>query len=133
MRNTTNRDARLAHIIYRRYFMKSITELRNPRLREALAAVKAEIHGIAGEAARLIIYGSYARGEEQGDSDVDLMVVLPDDKATFQIKDKIRDAIFEIGYENDFLLSTMIVPVSIARKFEGFKVFASVEKEGISV
>jgi uncharacterized protein len=113
--------------------MKSVAELRNAKLREALAAIKKEVREIAGDGAMLIVYGSYARGEEQKDSDVDLMVVLPDEKALFPIKDKIRDAIFEIGYDVDFLFSTMIVPESYARKFEGFKVFASVEREGIPV
>ena len=111
--------------------MKTIEELSNHKLRNALELAKSEIARIAGNGARLIIYGSYARGEEREDSDVDLMVVLPDEKATFEIEDKIRDAIFEIGYDSDFLISTMVVSESVERKFEGFKVFASVEKEGI--
>ena len=111
--------------------MKAIAELKNAKLRETLEAVKSQVRGIAGEDARLIIYGSYARGEEREDSDVDLMVVLPDDKFTLKIKDTIHDAIFEIGYDADLLISVLIVSESIERKFKGFKVFASVEKEGV--
>lgn len=113
--------------------MNTIAALQNPSLRHALEQIKAKILKIAGDDIQLIVFGSYARGEEQADSDVDLMVVLPDEKAVFKIKDAIRDAIFDIGYESDFLFSTMIVPEFYAKKFQGFKVFASVEKEGIAV
>ena len=113
--------------------MKTIAELKSAKLRETLEAVKAEIQRIAGDGARMIVYGSYARGEERDDSDVDLMVILPDEKYTFEIKDEIHDAVFEIGYEAEFLISIFFASESIARKFEGFKVFASVEREGVLV
>ena len=65
--------------------MKSIVELRNLKLRLALETVKKDIIDIVGDNVRLIVYGSYARGEEREDSDVDLMVVLSDEKKTFEI------------------------------------------------
>ena len=113
--------------------MKTIAELRNAILRKALGAVKAEVVRIAGEDARLIIYGSYARGEEREDSDVDIMVILPDEVASEEIEDIVWNAIFEVGYETDFLLSAIIVSESQVKKFEGFKVFGSVEKEGVPI
>ena len=113
--------------------MKTITELRNKKLREALAAVKEQVGRIVGGGARLIIYGSYARGEEREDSDVDLMVVLQDEKATFEIDDSIRNVIYDAGFELDMHFSVMVVTESQARKHSGFMVFGGVEREGIAV
>lgn len=118
---------------WKRDGMSSISGIGTEKLRQALEAVKLRLCEIAGEDARLIVYGSYARGEAREDSDVDLMVVLPDAMFEFEIKDRIHDAIFDIGFDADFLLAPLIVSESIARKFEGFKVFASVEREGIPV
>jgi len=113
--------------------MRSISGIGNAKLREALEEVKTRLSEIAGADARLIVYGSYARGEAREDSDVDLMVVLPDAMFEFAVKDRIHDAIFDIGFDAGFLLAPMIVSESVARKYEGFKVFASVEREGITV
>lgn len=113
--------------------MKTIEELRNPMLREALEEVKTEVKRIVGEYARLIIYGSYARGEEREDSDVDLMLVLPDEKATIAIEDKVRDVIYDAGFELDMHFSVMVVTESQALKHSGFMVFGSVEREGIDI
>jgi uncharacterized protein len=113
--------------------MKTIGELRNVRLREALGSVNEEIGCIAGEGARLIVFGSHARGEERADSDVDLMVVLPDEMAVSQTMDSVRNVIYDAGLELDMHLSVMVVSESQAKKHSGFMVFGSVEREGIAV
>ncbi len=113
--------------------MKTAAELSDTRLREALGVVKTELRKIAGEEARLIVYGSYARGEARPDSDVDLMVVLPDELKTFEMEDKVRDAIYDIGFDNDFLFSVMVASESHVKKMQGFMVYDSVEKEGILI
>ena len=111
--------------------MNKIAELKNPRLREALEAVKAEVRRIAGDDTRLIVYGSYARGEEHEDSDVDLMVVLPDALKTFENEDRLREAIYDIGFDNGFVISVLVASESHVRNMKGFMVYGSVEKEGV--
>jgi len=113
--------------------MKTIEELKNANLREALEAVKAEVRRIAGDGARLIIYGSYARGEEREDSDVNLMVILPDALKTFEIEDNVRNVIYDAGFNLDMHFSVMVVSETQARKHAGFMVFGGVEREGIAV
>ena len=87
--------------------MKSIVELRNLKLRLALETVKKDIIDIVGDNVRLIVYGSYARGEEREDSDVDLMVVLSDEKKTFEIEDRVRDVIYDAGFSS---MSSICLP-----------------------
>ena len=48
-----------------------------PRVRAAIAEVRARLEALYGDRlARVVLYGSYARGEAGPDSDVDLLVVL---------------------------------------------------------
>lgn len=111
--------------------MKTIEALGNVGLRTALEALKDEVSRIAGAGARMIVYGSYARGEEREDSDVDIMVVLPDDNASFKIQDEVRNAVYDAGFELDKHFSVIVVTELQVRKHSGFMVFGSVEREGL--
>jgi len=113
--------------------MKTISELGNANLRKSLEAVKNEAQRIAGKDMRLIVYGSHARGEQRDDSDVDLMVILPDEKATYEIEDRVRNVIYDAGLEIDKHYSVMVVSESEALQHSGFMVFGRVEQEGIAV
>lgn len=112
--------------------MKTILDLKNEDLRRAVQNVKRQAQAIAG-GARVLIFGSYARGEERDDSDVDIMIVLPDEHSDFATEDRIRDMAIETGLENDFLFSVIIVSESQMIRFRGFKVFGAVEDEGVPV
>ena len=71
--------------------------------------------------ARVILYGSYARGDAREDSDIDLLILLPDKyegtefvKKKFAISDRLYDISLETGKE---ISPLVIVPkVFNARK-----------------
>lgn len=105
----------------------------NPKLNSALDLVKSEIVRIVGGDVRLFLFGSYARGDARDDSDVDLMVVVPDALYNPNLKNAVMDAVHDITFDTEFLFSLLIVSESLAARFKGFKVFASVEKEGLQV
>ena len=57
--------------------------------------------------ARVWAYGSRARGEAGWDSDFDVCVVL--DQVTPAIDRRIRDHAWEIGFENDRVITTIVM------------------------
>lgn len=57
--------------------------------------------------AQIYIYGSRARGDETGDSDWDVMIIMPR-AVTPQLKHSIRHALYEIEWDNGCVISSIM-------------------------
>lgn len=80
----------------------------------------------------IILYGSYARGDYNENSDIDLLVVLKHIKSIGNEINKIVDAIYDINLKYNALIS--VVPVS----YEDYKninspLLLNVREEGVLV
>jgi predicted nucleotidyltransferase len=78
----------------------------NPSKAGLLAACATAIRQVVPEA-EVILYGSVARGEETAESDIDLLVLVPQE-VTYELKQKLRDPIFALELEHDQLIALMI-------------------------
>ena len=107
--------------------------IRDPALSRCLAQVKAAIREAAGEGFRLVLFGSRARGQAGPYSDVDLLVILPDHLHTVEMRDRIRDRVYDFSIAGDFLFSVHIVPESVYLERQGWGTFATVEREGVVI
>ncbi|MFQ6034328.1 MAG: nucleotidyltransferase domain-containing protein [Sedimentisphaerales bacterium] len=56
--------------------------------------------------ARIVLYGSQARGQAGPESDVDLLVLL--DEVTAAKKRAIRDTLYEVGLAEDSVISAIV-------------------------
>ena len=79
---------------------------------------------------KVILFGSYARGEQTPESDIDLLVVLNDKNLeTGKEISAITDSLFNIGFQNNISISAH--PVSEVRfSTEPNYFFNRVKKEG---
>ena len=83
--------------------------------------------------AELRLYGSRARGDNDSESDFDILVVVPG--LTKELKDTIRDIVWEKGFDNDMFISALIVnkqdwyesPLRVS------PIKKSIEREGVSL
>ena len=78
----------------------------SPDKANLLKACKAAIRRVVPDA-EVILYGSVARGEETPESDIDLLVLVPQE-VTYQLERAIRDQVYEIELESDQIISVIV-------------------------
>ena len=105
----------------------------DPELASVLIEIKEAVKGVIGDDFRLFLFGSRARGDHEADSDVDLMVTIPDELYTAEMRHDIRYAVYDFSHRTDYIFSVMVASESSARKYSGFKAFGAVEREGVPV
>jgi predicted nucleotidyltransferase len=72
-----------------------------------LQLIKASIHSIE-PAATLILYGSYARGDNRDDSDLDILVLTDKDILTRTDQKRIKYPLYEIEFETGIIISPLV-------------------------
>lgn len=80
----------------------------------------------------IFLYGSYARGDYNGESDIDLTAIVKGNRTDLQQKLKrVWDVSADIGLENDVVVSPSIIPYD---EFEEYKdklpYYMNILKEG---
>ena len=58
--------------------------------------------------ATLILYGSYARGDNRDDSDIDLLVLVNVDKVSYEEEKKITYPLFDIEFDFGIIVSPLV-------------------------
>jgi uncharacterized protein len=58
--------------------------------------------------AKLILFGSYARGDNRVDSDIDILVLIDKDRVSFEDRKRISYPLYHIEREAGIVISPMI-------------------------
>jgi len=110
----------------------------NRNVPESIARLAEEfaqrIHDLYQErVSKVILFGSYARGEQHQDSDVDFLVVLKDENINaFAEISRMSGISASLGLKYDFWIST--VPISMNKLLQGETALNfNIRKEGIVV
>lgn len=110
----------------------------NRKVPESIAALAREfaegIRALYGDRLdKVILFGSYARGEQHEESDVDFLVVLNDKKINaFAEINRMSGISAELGLKFNFWIST--VPISMNKLLQGETALNfNIRKEGIVV
>ncbi len=96
-----------------------------------LARIK-EIVSITEPEATIILYGSYARGEQKEGSDIDILILVNKDKITYSDEKRIKYPLFVLEFETGKLISPIVFSLDvweIRHKITPF--YKNVKKEGI--
>ena len=95
-----------------------------------------EVNKILGSRVKkIILYGSYARGDYNDSSDIDIMILTDlNDEEIVRYRDKILDYAYDIEWDNNFDI-TLSPLVKNIDKFnywlEALPFYRNVQKEGI--
>jgi predicted nucleotidyltransferase len=87
--------------------MRNIETIRDQRFLSILSEVKEELLKLFGDKLRqLILFGSYARDEQDLESDIDIMILVDDSDDTLrQYNHKISDIMADLSLKHDKLIS----------------------------
>ena len=96
-----------------------------------LNRIKTTISDIAPDAT-IILYGSFARGEENVESDIDILILLEKDKITWEDEKEISFLLYDIEFETGKIISPLILSKKewkIKHRITPF--YENVSKEGV--
>lgn len=97
---------------------------------ELIAEIKKTVLQVQPEA-ELFLYGSYARGDQHNDSDIDILILLNQD----EINKKIRDELYSLLYNLELSANKVISPLIKAKKvwyekYPNTGLFINISQEG---
>ena len=84
---------------------------------------------------KVILYGSYARGDYHEGSDVDIMLLV--DLDTSEIKEKrdmLSDRTYDINYDNDVMIMPIVQNIDFFNKWvRSYPFYNNVNNEGVEL
>lgn len=125
-------DGRVKSGNYRNWRKRSGIWQENPQLMKALLHMSNELKDIYGDyLVKIVLYGSYARGEQTAESDVDIAVILKDGN-TEKMHDDMTDVV--VDYELDQGVTMSVIPIEFEQYTAWNKTlpfYKNIDKEGI--
>ena len=106
------------------------------KLEQILLKIRKEAENIFGEKlVDVILYGSYARGDYDSESDIDIMVKVNIDRHDlYEYRKKMSSVVSELSLENDILVSVHLQDNSIFEEYKNVLPFyQTVTNEGVYV
>lgn len=84
---------------------------------------------------QVILYGSYARGDYNADSDVDIVAIVHGDRKTLQQQlKKVWDSSCELELEYDTILSPSVIPYEEFEKYRAdLPYYRNISQEGVII
>ncbi|MEM0994265.1 MAG: nucleotidyltransferase domain-containing protein [Bacteroidota bacterium] len=83
-------------------------------------------------AARVILFGSRARGDSSNDSDWDFLILTPK-KLNTKYKDQLRQSLYWVELSEDEVISSIIENAEIWKKYIHSNFYQNVSKEGVEI
>lgn len=100
---------------------------------ELLARIKNIVSSVEPDA-KIILYGSFARGDNKEHSDIDLLIILGKEKISHQEKKKIKYPLYDLEFDTGQIISPLIFSKN-EWNMEHFitPFYKNIKKEGIEL
>ena len=110
--------------------------MNNDILRDILCSIKQGYKQVYGDDIMdIYLYGSYARGDYEQDSDIDFVAIVKGNRLDLQKKLKVMwDIAADLGLENDIVISPTVIPHNEFLQYqEKLPYYRNIIKEGVKV
>lgn len=98
---------------------------------QILQRIKDSVRSTAPRAT-LILYGSTARGNNRADSDIDLLVLVDQEKVSYDDEKRIKYPLYHIEYDTGVMISPLVLSKSAwESKHRITPFYQNVIKEGV--
>jgi len=95
-------------------------------------SVAAELRGLYGTRLRkVLLFGSWARGDAHPESDIDLLVVLDEVGSVWEEQQRMDDVLWRNSLENDTVVSALPVSEADLRRESPFLLCAQAEGRAV--
>jgi predicted nucleotidyltransferase len=103
------------------------------RIKSLINQIKEHLIRMYGEnIKKVILYGSYVRGDAKRDSDIDILVLVDQSLNPFEVRESLSDILLDILLDEGELFSVIAVPEELFENYNSpFNL--NVKKEGIGV
>lgn len=105
-------------------------------IQELLKMYRKQLENVAGaQIKKVILYGSYARGDFKINSDIDIMILVESSASGIKAcEDKIYDVTYDFNCEHD----TEIMPVVQEKRHfdywkDSYMFYRNIEEEGVTI
>ncbi len=98
-----------------------------------LAKAYSEVYG--EDIVSILLYGSYARGDNSSDSDIDVVAIVKGDRADLQNKLKdVWNVSSDLELEYETILSPTVIPYDEYMRYKNdIPYYMNIEKEGVKI
>lgn len=101
------------------------------RIKHLIKQIKAHLITMYGEKIKkVILYGSYVRGNATRDSDIDILVLVDQSLNPFEVRESLSDLLFDMILEEGELVSVIAVPEHFYESYNS-PFMLNVRKEGV--
>ncbi len=101
--------------------------------KKLLAEIKKRVLQTAPDA-KVILYGSYARGDANEESDIDLLILVERDVLSYQDKVSITRPLYSLEVETGQIISPLVKSNHIWKdKYYYTPLYLNIQKEGVEI
>ena len=101
------------------------------KIKSLINRIKAHLVKRYGEGIKkVILYGSYVRGDATRDSDIDVLVLVDQSLNPFEVRESLSDLLFDILLQEGEFVSVIAVPEHFFESYNS-PFMLNVKKEGL--
>lgn len=84
--------------------------------------------------AKVIVYGSYARGEQRSDSDIDVLILVDKPELTLEEEKRIKYPLYDLEFETGQIISPLVVTEEDwEQRHSVTPLYENIQREGIAL